>query len=260
MSSHTPSDTPPEFDFINFKVLEEKDPSYDPEILAENFLWPLVDAKWEGDFRTDSLPSMPAFCFPKTGTYNGRQLEVILEAGCDVDYMTVQEGESLVEALTAIHDASIRIEEDTPDKLEVLIEFARERDPERVELLVDENDDEPGESLRAVSGFIYYLDSSGGLTGRAYYALKDIDGSELWSSDNGEQIYGYEEDDDEADEDDVDESEETTIDNAAVSMDDSVTINSADIDMLLTAAAILNAPDEIVGYLQKLRRFPEASQ
>jgi hypothetical protein len=255
VSSHTP-DEQPAFDFDNFQVLEdskEKPAVYDPERIAENVIWPLVDAKWDGDFRQDSMPAMQQFCLPKVGVYAGRILEVTLQAGCDIDWRPEQQNGSTVSQRIMIHDASIRIEERTPDNFETLLEIFKERQPESyAEILND--DGELDLEMDAITGFNMYLDSFGGISSRAFYALKDKDGIEVWSTDDDEvdsngDLVGYPDDEE-------DEREEIQHGDADF-LTPGGELYVHDIDLLLTASAILNAPDSIVGYLQKIKKYPD---
>lgn len=254
MSSHTPNDPTQKFDFDNIEVITEakdKLATYDPEKIAANVIWPLVDAKWDGDFRQDSLPTMQHFVLPKVGTYQGRLLEVTLSAGCEVDWKDEDQEDSSVYQQVLVYDAAIRIDESTPDKMEYLLGIFKQRQPERWDELIDADTGEPHFDMHAITGFCIYLDTFGGVSSRAFYALKDEDGIEIWSTDDdevdsdGERVDFYNDDD------------EPIFEGPDPLTPSGEPLYKEDIDMLLTASAILNAPEDVVGYLYKIRRFPE---
>ena len=272
MSSHTPEDLPP-FDFETTKILpgSVELPTYDPEILAETVLWPIVDKFWNGNFRQEYSSTMPPFSFPKSGYYENRKVFASIEASFNVDSGQVEIDGEIETVWIVTPQAGIRVEIETPELLENLISMAQDRVPEEIEELIEQEDADSEPELFAFSGAQYYVDEYGKLECTPYYLLKDQRGNEILNTEETEGE-GYDEEDDPnipfAQGDDEDREEgDILMSGTELDGETQQTIpeiwqmpykfDVRDIDMLLAAAAILGVPDTMVEYLQKLKKYPE---
>jgi hypothetical protein len=243
-------DKPIEVTLLRGREYKGTEIGYDPERIANDVIWPIIDDKYRGDYRRESLPTMDEFSYPKAGTYKGRLLEVTLTAGCDEEMRKVSDGEDELDLAFMIHDATITITEHTPAMLEYVLERFKEEDASAADEYLKDDDEDP--SLRSISRYRFYIDTFGGVTSRGYYALVDSEMFEVWCTDDI-TIEEFEGSDDEPDTD-LDDEDSTVFDRMTPSTEP---LYDEDIEMLLTAAAILDAPDNVVGYLQKIKKYPD---
>jgi hypothetical protein len=64
-------------------ILSPEEPYYDPEVVADTALWPVVDKLWRGDWRRDAYPGLN-FQFPRRAQWEGSMVDVYLVAGCEL--------------------------------------------------------------------------------------------------------------------------------------------------------------------------------
>ena len=147
---------------------------YNPSLLAETVIWPLVDTLWRGNWREESQDGY-AFQFPKQGSYKGRTLEVQLEADCD-DYQAVDD---LPEKI--VRSATLYIEEASTDvNRKIILEAARVAAQESSEYFDDDDDeDEPcawpeggDDDLVVMKGALYSFDTEGDWFVELYRAVQ----------------------------------------------------------------------------------------
>jgi hypothetical protein len=110
----------PEFDFNSVEQ-----PYYDPEIIADEAVWPLVDELWRGDWRAEAFPGH-VLHFPKSGMVAGKKVDVTITA----------EQSSAEEAGELLGEVEITIEEvvSGPER-QFIIEAAHDDDPELMKSL-----------------------------------------------------------------------------------------------------------------------------
>jgi hypothetical protein len=114
----------PQFDFGPEK-------SYNPEMVAEQVVWPLVDYLWRGDWRVASQVG-DELHIPKHGKHGDKILDVALEADCDE--WTDDKGQKRIN-----YGASLSIEEVTTNlSRDIALQAAKIAMTE----FVDENDED----------------------------------------------------------------------------------------------------------------------
>jgi hypothetical protein len=216
-------------DLPNFEIDSIEGAYYDPEIIANEAVWPLLNNLWQGDWQKEAFPGQ-SFEFPKAGVDETNQMldiRLIAEQALDDG---VETGETEL-----CSETSIIVDEIVQDpRRTLIIKNLIQNYPSAFEVCdIDK--------LIVRRGVSYSFDTDGNSDIDVYQEVESIEGNVLWHS-----LASYEEGENEED-------EEVGGD---MFYEQEVKFRDHDIDTLKTAFKFLGASVGLIETLEWIKQEP----
>lgn len=235
---------------------------YDPGRIAEEVIWPLVDAVWWDDWRQRSHVGNEWHII-KRGARNGELVDVILNAFQDAQILDFDEEPDESEPFgPTLSTAILEVEPIlTDERRDIILDLAAEDNSKIAAALErheagekldedEQDDDDPEvdiEDLTVKINFSYKFYSDGEYMIESGKVVEDIEGIVIWCKDEDEDVTTIEEPET------VDEDDPETVVLGRVIVPK---ILDHDMEMLETGLYIFNSPDFIIKAFQAVRANP----
>ena len=235
----------PEYDFSLEKAGAL--PHFDPDLIAEQAVWPTVDHLWRGDWRLDSYPGHDLL-FPGRGVglHERDIFDIALSANC---YGLSPSGSEEDSEIELRHTVTVQFDKVAASGLrDVIFYRAHKMEPELMEGLVEPN------GLIAKTGIAYAFDTDEPAEINAFQSIEDPNGTVLWVSEEFEEedIENMSGDETEI-EDDECQYEEYDGDEVIFDVD---RFHAHDVENIIAALSILDAPEQCLRALRIIKDQP----